>query len=263
MTDTLHIDEGLTYEVDPDAEHPTVTVLAEEDDLSGWAARLTGLDPAHGYARLFLAEQSHTPGPTEGLVFKRYALRRDGLYQIDTPRFAQAEHVFVRRAGPRLERVDEAHVQARLRGDSPMTMLDVEVACMHGLWEDARRAALHLEPEGERQRAALYIEEARGARGESGWAQLEGSDHQRRWANVIRARAAAQLTTLHDECFVRLRDLQHAGQEPPHALLDTLTAIAQASARLHSEREAAFYIRQRHQLEGDDEHLLFALISGE
>lgn len=261
--DALEITDAITR-AQADGAHPVVEVLTPDELASGWAARLTGLDPEHGWARVFLSPTHEEPGPAEGLVRRRYELRRQALYQIHAPRLeAPDELILVRREGDALEIVEEEQAREALRQRRPAQMAEVEVAIAHQRWAEALKFAIHLPEPHQRAEALALIEQARSAQGRGGWVILEGSERQRRWAGAIRDRAAHRLSRIDDEVWRALADAEAEGERPRRALMERAQALAQASARLRTEPDAGFYVRQRHELEADEERFLYALASGQ
>lgn len=261
MKKSIHIGDDITR-ADLDAKHHEVTVLGDADDLSGWAARLTGVDPSYGFARIFLAPRTETPDEL-GLVTRSYTLKKPGLYQLDTPKLRAHEHVFILAEPDHMHVLtDEERVRQILRGEAHTTLADVLAHCLHMRWSDAERAATNLPTEAERQEAAAKILDARTASGADGLGTLDGTPRQLQWARAVRAQAATRLAARHDELGRELQNPDNSSART-HELLEQLTALASARARLYSERDARFWISHRHELEAEDERFFYALISGE
>ncbi|MEC9398790.1 MAG: hypothetical protein VYE40_02690 [Myxococcota bacterium] len=263
MARWLKIEDRFEWsDVEDDASAPRVSVLTPDDDASGWAARLRGLDPDYDFRRVFLAEEVEASSHP-GMVLKHYTLGRDGFYQVHTPLLEVVrEFVFVRKLGEQLEVLEKDVVCQMLRGESRYTMLDVEAACGSERWRDAFVAAMHLEDAQQRAHAMQEIRSARLARAPSGWNPLEGTERQVRWAGVIRESSARMMTELMDLFFQELEgpgDLSRLDQ----ANLERFTRLTRANTRLRAECDAQYWITQRHELELGGERLLEALIEGE
>lgn len=261
MKKSIHLGDDITH-TDLDAKHHEVTVLSDADEISGWAARLTGVDPSYGFTRIFLAPHTETPDKL-GLVVRAYSLSRPGLYQIDAPKLRAHEHVFILAEPDNMTLLtDEDRARQILRGEAHATLADVLAHCLHMRWRDAERAATNLPTEAEREEAMAKILEARTASGTDGLGTLDGTPRQLQWARAVRARAATRLAARHDELGRELQNPDNSSART-HALLEQLTALASARARLYSERDARFWISHRHELEAEDERFFYALISGE
>ena len=262
MARWLKIEDRLEWSDDAESSAPRVSVLTPDDDASGWAARLRGLDPDYDFRRVFLAEEVETSSHP-GMVIKHYTLSRDGFYQVHSPRLEVVrEFVYVRKLGEQLEVLEKDIVCQMLRGESRYTMLDVEAACGGERWRDAFVAAMHLEDAQQRAHAMQEIRSARLARAPSGWNPLEGTERQVRWAGVIRESSARMMTELMDAFFQELEgpgDLNRLDQ----AQLERFTRLTRANTRLRAECDAQYWITQRHELELGGERLLEALIEGE
>ncbi len=257
----LRIAETLeALDAPTDDAPPRLDVLAETEEDSGWCARLTRLDPEYTYMRIFCVEEATEPG--EGpLVYKRYSLPKAGVYQVHAPQIiAPEEFVFLRHDGTSIETITESRAQEILRGVASVTFADVETACMHHDWPQAMRAALNLTDAEERRAAISFIWERRDELEASGWVALEGTERQRRWAAIVRDRAAVRLTDMRHEILVRIEDHEDADRQTIQALLDDLTDITRAAQRVRTERRAAYWISQRFELEAPTDRFLFALI---
>ena len=270
MARRLLIEDVLTWSEDDASKLPRVSVLTPDDDVSGWAARLRGLDLDYDFRRVFLAEEVKA-SPHPGMVLKHYDLSRDGFYQIHTPLLEPRdvqEFLFLRKLGDGIEVLEREVVVQMLRGASRYTMLDVEAACGSERWRDAFVAAMHLEGAEDRAHAMQEIRSARLARAPGGWHPLEGTERQVRWAGVIRERSARMMTELMDEFFMGLGGGSDGVTsvdrlDLDQAKLERFTRLTRANSRLRGECDAQYWITQRHELELGGERLLEALIEGE
>lgn len=258
MGELWRIDEQMTCEVSPQ-EGVQLEVLCASDEASGWASRLTGLDADYEFVRVFLAEASVREATLQGLVHRRYLLRRPGFYQCHSPLLGESqEFVFLQLAQGRAQCIPREVVMASLRARSGYTLAHVEAACGGERWRDALVAALHLEGARERAAAMQEIRTARQAREQGSWCGLCGSERQQRWGLLVRERAARRLTELFDGFYEGASEEGAMSQ----ARVERYERLSLASGVLRREPDAQFYITQRFELESDEEAFLAALTAG-
>ena len=226
-----------------------IAVSCEEDeygDPAGWVARLVGARHGGDWARVFLMPSSRRREGGRGWVM-RWRLDLKGVYQI--ARGATERSCWHLGASGSPERLDDESALKRVRSRVGASREEVEVACLHGRWEEALDRAWMIFDERERACALTSVWEARYSHSERGLPRLEGSARQRQWAELLR-----------DEALGRLVALGGPTSAPD---AERLNLCAAATEALYARRSASAWIARRAELKSGEEAIFFGALLGD
>lgn len=246
-------DEGVKPVAHEQDSH-TLEVHSQEDDygdMEAWCALLKGVDPEHGWLRLFCSPIHQRVRENEWVL--EFALIQPGGYECCVAQGQSSRYVWF--DGVSVVSLDESQMRARVLGSSTTTRAEVDVACQHELWEDAGRMACNLATLEARGEALLAIRERREERDASGLIRLLGTPRQRQWASRIREQALARLSSIQGGVLGQESVTLSGVMAPEHLDL--------AMTRVKTEQRATFWIEMRDALAAHPStHFIEALVIG-